>query len=188
MQMNRSILTYTGVLFSPLEPRVEDVCIFDIAHHLSNICRYTGAVQKFYCVSQHSIYVSKYCDPDYALEGLLHDATEAYLNDIASPVKHAPEFAFYRDAEKRLDKVIREAFKLKAPHPSIKTADERIYHTEFRDLMPDHPERHKWYPDAKPYNFEIEPWTPEYAEREFLLRFQKLRASRIKVLRELMAI
>jgi hypothetical protein len=81
------IQTYSGRQFWPLDPRVEDVHLEDIAHALSNVCRYTGHVREFYSVAEHSVHVSWSCEPEDALWGLLHDASEAYLADMARPVK-----------------------------------------------------------------------------------------------------
>src|SRR5579885_2784587 len=85
------IQTYCGVAFYPLDPRPEEILIEDIAHALSMLCRFTGHVKRFYSVAQHCVYVSHRCDPKDALWGLLHDAAEAYLNDISRPVKSLRE-------------------------------------------------------------------------------------------------
>ena len=70
--------TFTGKAFFPLDPRPEEMDIFDIAHALSNLCRYGGHCNKFYSVAEHSVLVSILCRLYYgeqvALQGLLHDA------------------------------------------------------------------------------------------------------------------
>lgn len=81
------IQTFTGRQYWPLDPRPDDVTLEDIAHHLSLLCRYTGACTRFYSVAEHSIYVSLILPPPLRLVGLFHDAAEAYCNDIARPVK-----------------------------------------------------------------------------------------------------
>lgn len=88
-QDNSWIQTFSGRQFFPLEPRVEDVCIEDIAHGLSNLCRYAGHCECFYSVAQHCLLVSRVVPREHALRGLLHDASEAYLIDVPRPIKHS---------------------------------------------------------------------------------------------------
>lgn len=44
-------------------------------------------MKRFYSVAEHSYWVSTLVPPQFALEALLHDATEAYLVDLPKPVK-----------------------------------------------------------------------------------------------------
>jgi hypothetical protein len=84
------IQTYLGLAFDLDAPRVEQIEIEDIAHALSNICRYNGHCAWHYSVAQHSVYVAEIVhatDPRMALVGLLHDAAEAYIGDWSSPLK-----------------------------------------------------------------------------------------------------
>ena len=83
------ILTYTGKVF-PFDSITPDcIDIRDIAHSLSQLCRYTGHTNMFYSVAQHSLLVSEKMPGGAAdkLCGLLHDGAEAYTNDLASPLK-----------------------------------------------------------------------------------------------------
>lgn len=109
---NNYIETYTGKEFYVLDPRPEDISIVDIAHALSMICRYTGHSNTFYSVAEHSYHISQLCSPENRLWGLLHDASEAYLADIASPVK--PFLHNYREMEETIMKTICDKFGL--PH------------------------------------------------------------------------
>lgn len=52
------IRTFTGRRFWPLDPRIEDIDIQDIAHSLSLVCRWTGHTYCFYSVAEHSLRVS----------------------------------------------------------------------------------------------------------------------------------
>lgn len=130
------IQTFTGRQFFPLNPRFEDIQLPDIAHALSNLCRFGGHSDFFYSVAQHSVLVSQHCDPEDALAGLLHDASEAYLIDLPRPIKHAIGLEAYREAERRLQSLIYERFGLKAATPeSVERADARLLRTEQRDLL-----------------------------------------------------
>lgn len=92
--------------FTNISP--DSICIEDIAAALSNICRFTGHLEEFYSVAQHSVRVSYLVPPEFALEALMHDAAEAYCNDISSPLKALlPE---YRVIEDRIEAVIRSKF------------------------------------------------------------------------------
>jgi 5'-deoxynucleotidase YfbR-like HD superfamily hydrolase len=172
---NTYIRTFSGGYFWPLDPRPEDLKIEDIAHALSNLCRWTGHSREFYSVAQHCVLVSENVPPLVKLEGLLHDASEAYLADLARPIKHAPGLGdVYRKVERKLELVIAEKFNLPSEFsPIVKTVDSRLLMTEKRDLMVgDWNEQH--VEGAKPFNFSIEPWSPKQAEQEFLQRYHIL--------------
>lgn len=167
------IQSASGRQIYPLDLRPGDVTIFDIAASLSKLCRFTGHSSAFYSVAQHSVLVSLYCDPDDALWGLLHDASEAYLQDIPRPLKRHPAFAFYREAEGRAMSAICKAFGLsESQPPSVGVADARMLATEARDLMaPLHPE---WRGMPSPYRRRIAAWGPDDGEVAFLSRFKML--------------
>lgn len=134
--------TRGGKKFTPLNPKQEDITIEDIAWHLSLICRYTGATKYLYSVAQHSIYISYLVSPEYALEGLLHDASEAYLNDITRPVKLDRRLEGYCEIEDIVSTAIATKFNLQYPFPDeVKYWDHRILANEKRDLFDIH---HDW--------------------------------------------
>jgi hypothetical protein len=168
------IQTFTGRQFWPLRPRVEDVAIEDIAHALSNMCRYTGHVRTFYSVADHSVRASLMVPREDALWALLHDASEAYLVDLPRPLKRAAVFGeLYRQFEAALMLVICEKFGLPpAPPASVGVADLVLLHTERRDLMGR--EAQPWRDPVEPLPEKIVPLSPKSAERLFLLRFQTL--------------
>jgi hypothetical protein len=167
--------TFTGVQFFPAAPRVEDIHIEDIAHALALQCRFAGHVREFYSVAQHSVLVSLYVPASDALWGLLHDAAEAYVQDLIRPLKHHPTLAGYRDIEARMEGAIADRFGLPLPMPpSIKEADNRALMTERRDLYAYDPERYQWSIKAEPWPELIVPWGPRTAEARFLSRFAEL--------------
>ena len=144
------IRTFTGRKFWPLAPRTEEIDVKDIAHSLSLQCRWTGHTYCHYSVAEHSIRVSRLSQwmaletnlfghkvqasermnkisfaREVALWGLLHDASEAYLCDMPSPLKHAPGMGqLYKQFEAQLMCVIAERFNLTPHMPSlVKDAD-----------------------------------------------------------------
>lgn len=110
MNTKQSIQTFTGRHIEPLNPSWEDIDIVDIAHGLSNICRYGGQCSSHYSVAQHSVYVSYNVKPKNMLNALLHDASEAYLGDVPSPIKRTDEYGFYRKVEAKLQNMIIEKY------------------------------------------------------------------------------
>ena len=107
------IRTFTGLYIDVFEPKPEMICIEDIAHGLSMQCRFGGQLPKFYSVAQHSIHCSEIVSDHLKLEALLHDASEAYLLDIPSPIKNRmPE---YKAVEDRLMKAIAAKLGTKIP-------------------------------------------------------------------------
>lgn len=165
------IQTHTGKQFWPLDPNPDDISIIDIAVSLSRINRFTGHTTVPYSVGQHSCYVCDILPPEHKKWGLLHDAHEAYINDMTSPVKKY--FPKYQEIETDLMKTVAKRFDLSWPvSKAIVEADYAILATEKRDIMG--PEPASWGPLPKPANFTIEKWTVERAYKEFIRRFEHL--------------
>ena len=171
--MSNWIQTYTCKKFDINNFTDFDFCIEDIAHALSNQCRFSGHVKKFYSVAQHSVLVSFNCDPVFALQGLLHDASEAYLLDIPSPFKSTSIFEEYKKKEKAVQSLIYKRFNVPIDeHPSVKDSDRKLLATEARDFMsPKHPD---WNYPVEPLIHKIKPLVPTQAKKQFLLRFKEL--------------
>ena len=126
--------TIHGFIVDILNPDPFAIYLPDIAHGLSMQCRFGGHTARHYSVAEHSWWVSKLCAPEYALQGLLHDATEAYLCDIPTPIKRLlPD---YYTLEHRLWEVIADKFGVPVEmHESVKEADARMCITEKLDLI-----------------------------------------------------
>jgi 5'-deoxynucleotidase YfbR-like HD superfamily hydrolase len=167
------IQTFSAKRINLLDPKVEDICIEDIAHALSMQCRFSGHCIDFYSVAQHSVFVSKLCDPEDALYGLLHDASEAYLVDIPKPLKYSGKFDVYLKFEEKMMKVIYKKFNLDREEPeSVKNADRVMLMTEARDLAT------KFNPSdwgkVLPAAFKIKAVHHTDAKQMFLNRFHEL--------------
>lgn len=171
------INTLSGQHFSFTNTDPATINIEDIAAALSNICRFTGHLQDFYSVAQHSVHVSYLVPHEYALEALLHDASEAYCNDISSPLKALlPD---YRTVEHQVDQFIREKFGLPAAMSApVKYAGLIMLATERRDFDMD---------DGTPWpvlegipcaDFIVSPLLPRQARVLFLNRYNQLRGER----------
>jgi 5'-deoxynucleotidase YfbR-like HD superfamily hydrolase len=177
--INAWIQTFSGRKFHPLNPVIDAIVIQDIAHALSNQCRFSGHVKEFYSVAQHCVLVSYICDSHNALWGLLHDASEAYLVDVPRPVKRSGKFSAYLEFEKTMQDAICKRFDLHPEEPiDVKLADVKLLATEARDLMsPLHPE---WKSPINPLPFRIDPLPPKEAKKLFLERFDELFSARGK--------
>jgi hypothetical protein len=167
--------THSGKQYWPLDPRAEDVCIEDIARGQSMQCRYAGQVQYYYSTAEHSVLVSLMVPPELALEGLLHDAAEAYCSDIVRPFKKGlPDYKAYEGLN---DLAIRSRFRLPPKeHRLVKQADSNILHTEYRTIMR-HPLPESCWKDV-PGTYDptvrLFLWSPASAEIAFLNRFAAL--------------
>lgn len=165
----------SGAVFWPLDPRPEEINILDIAHNLAMQCRFNGGVRApFLSVAEHSWHVSYQVPEEFAFEGLMHDAAEAYLGDLIRPLKVLPEFEHYKVLEHRWEKVIAAKFGLQFPlPPEIKIADNAVVGAE----------NEQWRPKSAatvlhdPNNvakIRVEGWVPAVAKMHFIGRFVEL--------------
>lgn len=133
--MKSTILTHSGIEFDVCKPDPDLIEIEDIAHALSNICRFTGHTKHFYSVAQHSYLCATLVPKEHQLETLLHDAAEAYIGDVSSPLK--AQLPGYQMIEFKLDQAIRQRFGLPAKKtPWVKEADLQMLAAEKAQLMP----------------------------------------------------
>jgi len=107
------IRTYSGQYVNLLDPHADTINLYDIAHSLSNQCRFAGHTTHFYSVAEHCLNCAVMGEPKIRLALLMHDAAEAYLLDIPRPLKALmPQ---YEDMEDKFLRVISKKFKFKYP-------------------------------------------------------------------------
>jgi hypothetical protein len=129
-------------------PTLEMINPRDIAHHLALINRFNGATETPYSVAQHSVLVAdllfaKKQPAHVCLWGLLHDAHEAYLGDVTTPVKAAvfgalPVPSHWDHLSHHFDLTIQHRFGIAinpAEEREVKLADLTALASEWRDLM-----------------------------------------------------
>lgn len=159
------------------------VDIEDIAHALSNICRYGGHCRTFYSVAQHSVIVSNLV-PDWAAKyGLLHDAAEAYVGDVVRPIKR--KLPLHSEMEEKVLDCIYEHLgvprvKSGMTKALIKHYDNVALLMERRDLVPAS-KGQDWEEDTEIYALlpedKIIPLSPQIAKELFLDRWNQLKNS-----------
>jgi len=160
--------TFTGTKFYPMKAEVEDIRIEDIAHSLANICRWGGHTKFHFSVASHSVMLSKLVPPRYALEALLHDATEAYLGDIPTPIKKT--LPLYEKAEQKLAQAIYKHYKLQYPFPKeVEVFDDVCKQIEYHNLLED---------GVKTDEVLVPKITPKQSKEEFIKRFNQLMEKR----------
>ena len=128
---------FSGHRIDPLHIKEDDIYLEDIAHALSLICRGNGHIKYFYSVAQHSLNCAKEAQSrgyskHVVLSCLFHDASEAYMSDLITPIKKQMK-------EYQLLETIFQAFhiKLKNDEKTIwKEMDHLLLEAELKEMMP----------------------------------------------------
>lgn len=170
--------TYSGNHFNPMEIEEKDVCIEDIAHALSLLCRGGGHLKYFYSVGQHSINcaneaLARKWPEKVVLGCLLHDASEAYISDIIRPVKR--HLTNYLEIEEMILNVVFQKFgllDLSEPEKlQIRQIDNEILENELNVLF-NHAQAD--FAPALMSTPDFEPENAEDIERSFIRLFHQL--------------
>lgn len=136
-----NLVTPTGRLIDPANPRPEDITIEDIAKGLAKEKRFGGNTLVPYSVAQHSVHVAELCrtiddSPLAVKKAFLHDASEAFLGDIVQPLKRIlPD---YRELEAEWMDAIAKRFDLPSGFqhdPIVKECDQAIFVCEATSLV-----------------------------------------------------
>lgn len=109
MSVGGFLVTAAGKRFYFDRPEEFDYQVEDISIALSNLCRFVGQLG-WWSVAQHSLFVASLVRPSYRLQGLLHDASEAFIADIPGPFKRTPAMEGYRLVERRVENAIFKKF------------------------------------------------------------------------------
>lgn len=140
---------YSGIQFWPFDPRPDEVCLDDIAHSLSQMCRYGGHCSFFYSVAQHSLIVENEMQKAgynslIRFYGLMHDAAEAYMIDVPKPIKK--QITMFSYWENNILEVIWEHYGVLKPNEThqfvIDLFDNSVLKAEADILMK---QTHPWY-------------------------------------------
>lgn len=140
------LLTATGAAVDLRWLRGGDISLLDIAHHLAQLNRFTGACVRPYSVAEHSLLVCEIAErergirsPSVLLAALMHDAHEAYTADVSSPMKQVLGEAWAL-TEARIAWQVQSRFKIHTAsitaRADIKWADLTALSTERAQLLP----------------------------------------------------
>lgn len=128
------IRTFSGLYVNVFEPTPEMICIEDIAHALSHQCRFGGHLPMFYSVAEHSVLCSVASKKENQFAALMHDASEAYLLDIPSPIKSG--LKNYKELETGLMNVIAKKFGFEWPmNKEVVEIDKMMLEAEWEHIM-----------------------------------------------------
>lgn len=167
----------SGAMFDYDNPGAQQVAIEDIATNLSNVCRFSGAVDYFYSVAQHAVNASRIVPSEFAFDALMHDTAEAFTNDIPTPLKF--KLPIFKELELRIEAAMSEQFGFAFPlPPAVKVADTQMLVLENAALRR----------NAKLSGIDLDAvdltglhdivdltsWSPAVAKSRFLLRFAEL--------------
>lgn len=160
--------SFLGTKISLQAPTADMISIVDIAHALSNICRFGGHASQFYSVAQHSCIVAYFAPEHLKMAGILHDAAEAYLGDVIKPLKVILGDS-YKVLEDRFEMVIGNKFGVPmCDFKAIKKYDMMALEMEHEGLI-----KGNWQPmkELNPIHNIME---PEEAEEFFLFIFEDI--------------
>lgn len=169
----------SGQLLDLADPAPHLIHVEDIAHALSNLCRFTGHLRRFYSVAEHATLVADILqkqghDAITQYAGLHHDDQEAYIGDVSTPLKGLlPE---YRTIEARVTAAVDLALQLPARKEplwiAVHNADQQAMALEARAFLTT---GGRWLTVPTPEG-DVTPqgWSPPVGKMMFLERHQEL--------------
>ena len=181
----RAFLTASSkICFWPLEPRLDEVYIEDIAYGLANECRFGNQLSEFYSVAEHSVLLVDIVPPHLKKWALIHDTPEGYMSDIPKPIKTLPEFNEYRVRETILMGVLAQFFDMEEQDEpeELKPYDRRMAYLENIVYKGDaaiakiraggvSEDEVNW---SLEHQSMIQKWTPQEAYRAWMSKYEEL--------------
>jgi hypothetical protein len=127
--------TYTGKYIDVFNMNINDIDIVDIAHSLSLSSRWNGHTKEHYSIAEHSIWMAENAETlEEKLECLIHDATEAYIVDVPTPIKR--RLPQYVEVEEKLNEIICKKFDVKFPFSkNLKKLDRKALEFEWNNKV-----------------------------------------------------
>lgn len=153
--------TYTGKAFDFMSLHDAPVCIEDVAHSLSLLCRYNGHCTTFYSVAEHAYMCALLAgrlgfDTITRFAALHHDDAEAFSGDIIRPLEDYFRIAFegFDQFQSQIEFRCREVFGI--PHDRdlaarVKLCDMAIFFVEYENLVHLPPPKPWKLPNLEPY-------------------------------------
>ena len=144
------VTTHSGQRFDPLNFEPKNVVLEDIALALSRLCRFCGHTSVFYSVADHSCNLAEIAeeaglDIQHQVAALFHDAAEAYLGDMISPIKHLEQLWSYRALEQDYMEKIGFVFGfIESDLDVIKEYDRKLTTREYEQFLLGNPKAVKW--------------------------------------------
>lgn len=182
IKMDDGIALLSGAMFNYNKPEESNVTIEDIASAVSNVCRFSGHLPRFYSVAQHLVNASRIVPPEFAFTALMHDTAEAFTNDLPTPLKFA--LPIFKELEVKIESAMAEKFGFEYPYPAeVKLADTQMLLLE-KNYVKEDSNEWEYYNDVEFEHLkdlvDLDSWQPRRAKREFLERFQELNDARLE--------
>ena len=148
-----------------IDPNV--INIKDLAHAVSQLCRWCGHCSEYFSVAQHLVLCSKFGrTPIEKMELLFHDLSEGVMCDVAKPIKK--RLTQYVELEDILISEIYKKFGMKFPlSPYVHEIDRKMLYIEYENLF-------------LRKRSKIRGWGPKKAERKFLREYKKINREIVK--------
>lgn len=165
------INSYSGQRIDLVNPTPDMIRPTDIAQGLGHICRFGGQIEHFYSVAQHSILVMLLAPAHLKRAALLHDASEAYLGDVISPLKHVIR-EVYEPLEMKMQEAVFTRFSEPIENlPLVKPYDIRAYEMERERYKKGHTT--EWVNFWKQYEYDVMNWPPNYAKMRMWVELER---------------